>query len=295
MILVTGKGGVGRTTVAAALAMRAAEAGHRVLLAEIEEPAHIESSPLARIFGEHTFDDRPRELRPGIDAVLLRTERGTELFLTSVFRVRALARLALRTPALLRFLHAAPSLHEMGIFNHVLSLAERQEASGRPRYDMTIIDMPATGHTLALTGLPRVLLRLVARGPIAERLRQGQALFNDPARAAACVVTLAEPLPVSEALELMEGLEETGVAVGAVLVNRVPADPFTDEERAALTDLLAGGPVRGSVELERIARARESLDRLRVAVRVPVIVVPEHPDDGETAEAVARGLAPEAP
>lgn len=275
VLLVAGKGGVGRTTLTAALARVAARSGKRVLVAEIEEPSRQGASRLAQIFGTELFGPSPRRLEDNTWGVALQARAGTEAFLTSLFRVPALSRLALRTPALIRLLEAGPSFHEMGIFNHFLSLVDALRPNGQPRFDLLLLDMPATGHALALTGLPDILLRLVPTGPIAKRLRAGQALMSNPRRALGVVVTLPEPLPVSESEELAAGLEDTGVQVGAVLANRVPTDPFTPDERAALAQLDLGPDTLGWAATQRAERAEASLTRLRGHFSAPVIEVPE--------------------
>ncbi len=288
VILVTGKGGVGRTTTAAALARLGAARGRRVLLAEFEEPSSLRKSPLAGLFGEDVFPDEPRLVGDGVWGVTLEAVKGTELFLTSLFRIAALARLALRTAPLRRMLHAGPSFHEMGVLYHLLHNLHAR-AGDAWRYDLVVIDMPATGHTLALTELPRTMLRMVSRGPIARAMRAGQAIMNDPRQALACVVTLPEPLPVSECLELLEGLEATDVTVGAVLVNRVPHNPFTSEEHQALEALLKGRPVRGQTLLDRIRRAEASIARLEESIHVPVIQV-EEIEDGDLVNRMVSSL-----
>ena len=296
VVLMTGKGGVGRTTLSAALAKAAAREGRRVLVAEVGEPSEQDQSSLAELFGLPQFETTPRHLAERIDGVMLDSERGTELFLASVLKLKALARLAVRTKPLLRLLHAAPSFHEMGIFYHLLSLLEARDGGGAHRHDLVIFDMPATGHSLALTRLPKILLRLVPVGPMADALRAGQAILNDPAKGVACVVTLPEALPVTEALELLEGLRDSDVAVGAVVANCVPENPFSDEERAALTDLLGDGPLLGSSELERIDRADASLERLRENVKAPLLALDERPEQGlDLVEALSRQLAEVAP
>lgn len=283
VVLVSGKGGVGRTTVTAALARAAASAGKRVLVAEIEEPATQAQSTLARMFGREVLPVRPTLVAPGVHGCMLATEEGTEQFLGDVFRVQTLARLALRNAALRRLLHAGPSFHEMGIFYQLLHLVRQELPDGRPRWDFLVLDMPATGHTLALTALPDILLRLVRRGPIAAALREGQGWLNDPRTGCAVVVTIPEPLPVTESLELVEGLQTTHMAVAAMVVNKVPEDPFSPQERAALADLLPPGPLYGKEELARLERTRISLERLRGAARAPVLAVPLFPTDGQGA------------
>jgi arsenite-transporting ATPase len=275
VILVAGKGGVGRTTLAAAMAVSAAQQGKRVLLAEFEEPAGFRISPLAECFGRSVFPVQPTPIGEGIHGMTIQSELGIELFLTGLFKVPQLSRLALRTPALRNMLRAGPSFHEMGLFYHMLVQIREKDHQGRDRFDLMIVDMPATGHALALTGLSSILLDLVRRGPIADALRDGRSVFYDPARCAACVVTLPEPLPVSECLELIEGLRRSEMAVGAVVANRVPDDPFNAEEREALDELLAGDPVRGATIVERIRRAEGSMERLRGGVRVPLVQVPD--------------------
>ncbi len=283
VVLVAGKGGVGRTTTTSAMARAAAASGKRVLVTEIEEPATQAQSSLARMFGREVLPTRPVLLAPGVHGCMLATETGTERFLADVFKIQTLARLALRNAALRRLLHAGPSFHEMGVFYHLLHLIRQELPDGRPRFDFILVDMPATGHALALTGLPDILLRLVRRGPIAAALREGQGWLNDPHTGCAVVVTIPEPLPVTESLELVEGLQSTHMTVCCLVANRVPRDPFDAEERAALEDLLPDGPLYGKEELARIDRARGSLQRLQASTGARVVAVPEFEADGRGA------------
>lgn len=261
IVLMTGKGGVGRTTVTVALARLAREHGHRVLVAEIGEEGD-DYSPLARHFGRERLPDMPAELEPGIKGCVLLPRTGQEQFLSQVLRVGALARAALGSEAITRLRQAAPSFREMGVFFQLLTCLREKQADGAPAHTFVLVDMPATGHALALTGLPAVLLRLVPGGPIADALREGQAYLNNPKLGVALVVTLPETLPVSESLELIEGLQKSHVTPGAVIVNRVPDDPFTAAERAALEPALADGKVFGSEGFRRPENARREIERL---------------------------------
>lgn len=292
VVLITGKGGVGRSTVAAALAVAGGRQGKRILLTELQEPARVTASPLARLFGLETLPRVPKDLCEGVEGLVLRSEKGVQLFLESVLPIKAFARLALRSPALVRLLRAAPSFHEMGIFYHLLSLLRERVSDDEPRYELILIDMPATGHTISLTGLPALLLRIIPSGPIARSMREGQSILNDPAQAGAWVVTLPETLPVTEALELIDALRETKMPVGGVVANRVPEDPFTPEEHVALRSLLEGQAVYGVGELDRLRQADRSVSRLRRALDVPLALVEELPGQGGAlVEAVAARLA----
>ena len=286
MVLITGKGGVGRSTVTAALAQAGARAGKQVLLAEVADGGD-DYSPLAQRFGINQLPRKAAEIAPGIHGSQLLSDAGVELFLISVLRVGLLAKTALGFEPLRRLFSAAPSLREMGTFFHLLTYLRAEVAAGVPRYDLVLVDMPATGHTLALTGLPDVVLRLVTRGPIAEGLREGQRFLYDPVKTAAYVVTLPETLPISEALELLDGLEKTHVPRGGVIVNRVPADSFTADEVRELEALVARQPVFGADSFHRIQQARRAVARLHEATPIPTC---ELPDCEETGNALLERL-----
>ncbi len=290
VVLVTGKGGVGRTTVAVALARVAAQAGKRVLLAEVGDPEGG-YSPCGRHFGVEHLSEHPRPIGDGVLGAHLWARAGHESFLSTVLPAPPLVRAAVRSKSLSKFLIAAPSFHEMGVFYHLLTLLKAQRKDGTPEHELIVIDMPATGHTLALTGLPDILLRLIPRGPIATAMREGQAFLNHPKSAAAWIVTLPEQLPVTESLELLDGLRETKVPAGAVVLNRFPRDPFTSEERAALDAVLHTQPMHGSMAFHRIATAAEQLERLR-GIDVPIMRLPEvAKPDTDLLEALRREIA----
>lgn len=270
----TGKGGVGRSSMTAALAMVAQRHGVRVLVCDIgDDPSDY--SPLARHFGRERLPNAPEPIAPGIRGVVLTARTGQEYFLKSVLRSGMLVRAALGSDALRRLLSAGPSFREMGIFFQLLTLLRARGRDGGPEHQLMLIDMPATGHTLSLTGLPELLLRLVPRGPIAVALREGQSYLNDPKLGAAWVVTLPEMLPVSECLELLEGLHKTGMPVGGVFMNRVPLDPFSQAERAALEEPIERTNPLGGEGFRRPVRAQREIARLRGGLKVPLVQLPE--------------------
>lgn len=289
VVLISGKGGVGRTVCSAALAHAAAVRGRRVLVADLEEPSSERRSALARLYGMAQLPAEPVAVGPHIDGVLVQTEYGTELFLKSIVN-RALVGLAMRSRSLQRLLYAAPSFREMGMFFHLLHLLEREE-KGRPRYDFVVADMPATGHALAMTSLPDILLGLMPRGPVAEAFKRGQAIFNNPELTGSWIVTLPETLPVSETLELLAGFVKTRMPIGGLIVNRRPANPFTDAERASLRSFLADKQVRGTRNLDRIDQADAAIERLREGARHHIAVLPELEAEGdELVELLSRKL-----
>jgi arsenite-transporting ATPase len=272
--LITGKGGVGRTVVSVALAHAAAQHGRRVLLAEVAD-AEGHRSAVAPYFDKEELGEKPTPLAKNILGCRLLATAGHEAFGRSIIPSGPLIRAALRSSALKKFMLAAPAFYELGLMYHLLKLLEATEDDGQPLYPFIIIDMPATGHALALADLPETVLRLVPRGPIATAMRAGQAFLNDPKTTAAWIVTLPEHLPVTEAIELLEGLRRTSVPMGGVILNRFLADPFTDDERAALATVLATTPMHGEVLFQRIVMARESAARLGTSLDVPILHLPE--------------------
>jgi arsenite/tail-anchored protein-transporting ATPase len=272
-VLVTGKGGVGKTTVAASLARFAAASGKRVLCAEISAEG-VTTSPLGDALGAPKLTDQPTEIAPNLRALLLAPALGHQRFLRDVLRVRLLADAAMRSNAIRRFLAAAPTFPEMGVLYRLLDLVRAKNRDGSFEHEMIIVDLPATGHALALAQIPSSLLRVIPTGPIASAVREGLDLLMDPERTGAVVVTLPETLPVSEAIELVHGIHQHKIPLAHVFVNRVPYDPFTPEEHAALRALLeAHPPTLGERTLERIDRARVAIARLAQAVTVPITTV----------------------
>ena len=273
--LVTGKGGVGRTTVSAALAMAAASHGKRVLLTEIGDPEDGYSAIGRKFDREHLTPDPELLGPPRLKGCHVWATRGHELFARSVIPAGPLIRVALNSRALRKFVTAVPSLYELGLFYHLLTLLQAVDAQGRPEHEIIVADMPATGHTLALTSLPEILLDALPEGPIPRYMREGQSYLNDPAKGVAWVVTLPELLPVTEALELIDGLRDTHVEPAGVILNRIPDDPFDAGERAALAEVLREQPMHGELAFRRMGTAREAEQQLKDSTDVPVFAMPE--------------------
>lgn len=247
--LVTGKGGVGRTTVAIALAQAYAKAGQRVLILEVrdaeselaEQGARDERSDsmLGRALSENSHDHgsialgpMPRLVTENLWAAQLVSAIGHERYLSAVIPVERLIRAALESKPLSRFLRSAPSMHELGVFYHLSQFNEDEQ------FDRVIVDLPASGHTLALTQLPERMARILKRGPIVEGLRRGVQTLADPSYTALWVVTLPERLPVTEALELASSLSDDGVEAAGVILNRAAPKVLSQEEQVLLKSSL---------------------------------------------------------
>ena len=269
--LVTGKGGVGKTTVAASLARYAAQAGKRVLVAEIGTE-DATTSALADVLGLDALGGEPVDVGPNLRAVALLPSLGHQRFLRDVLPVKFLADAAMKAGAIRRFLSAAPTFPEMGVLYRLLELVRMTRRDGGFEHELIVVDLPATGHALALAQIPASLLRIIPTGPIANAVREGLDLLEDTKRTGAVLVTLPETLPVSEAIELARGVREHRIPLAQIVVNRVPFDPFTPAEATQVRELVGRklrAPVLGARTLERIDRAAVALERLR-EVGVPV-------------------------
>lgn len=275
LVLVTGKGGVGKTSVVAALARDAQAAGRRVLAAEISSDVNAGSALMDRLGHRGFRETSPKALETGLSGVRITPSTGHRLFLQAALRVRVVVDTAMRSSALRRFLMAAPAFPEVGTLFQLVTLLRSDD------YDHVIVDLPATGHALGLASLPRTVLKVVPGGLIGQAIREGLEIMTDPERGRAVIVTLPEAMPVSETMELAEGLTQIGVALGALVLNRIPDDPFDDAERAALDEhlsqhdhaLLLGG--REFRRLQRARIARERFDR-EAPPDVPRRHVPEY-------------------
>ncbi len=293
IVLVTGKGGVGKTTVSAALARVFARRGKRVLCGEVSPDASAPSA-MAEALGGGPAGEAPVEVAPNIWSVLLTPSMGHRRFLQDTLPIKLLADAAMRSGAVRKFLMAAPGFADMGVMYRLLDLVRQKEADGRWRYDACVIDSPATGHALALAQIPELLVRVIPAGPIGRTAREGLELLTDPTRTGAVVVTLPETLPMTEALVLCAGLTRRRVPLAGFIVNRVPVDPFTLEERSALDRLLAArGGVLGARELHRIDRASQAIRALGEDVPAPLTLVPEYAArTSELSELIADALDP---
>ena len=247
LLYVTGKGGTGKTTVAAALALAAASRGRRALMCEV--------AGAARPSGIHVVAIDPHEaLREW-----MRSQPGGAVAATVLGR----------SASFVRFVDAAPGAKEMLTIGKAVDLAR---SSG----DLVIVDGPATGHALAMLSAPQTIGRVARAGPVGSQARAVHDFLVDPERTGYIGVTLPEEMPVHELLELEAGLDEhLGRGLDLVVVDGVYPDRFSDAEAGRLRDLAGCGSVRAALTEHRVARAHaEVVRRLARDVTAPLITLP---------------------
>jgi len=262
LLLVTGKGGVGRTTVACALALCAARRGKRVLLAQTKS-----KDRLPQLFGENKNYAEVQPIESNLWAVNMTPEAALREYGIMVLRSSFLYKQVLERDVVRAFLRAVPGLYDYAMLGKVWYHTTEMVA-GRPRYDLVVLDGPATGHALTLLRIPEVILSTVPEGPLTGPARDCHSLLVDPKRTLALPVTLAEDLPVSETIELAQGLRGMGITLGPLVVNRLYPPRFKGGMSAVALEHLASAqedPVLGPpLRAARLMRLRAELNQVYI-------------------------------
>ncbi|HVJ98515.1 MAG TPA: ArsA-related P-loop ATPase [Acidimicrobiia bacterium] len=285
LLFFTGKGGTGKSTMAAATALLASNVGKRVLLIEVDAkgdiPAQFEHAPVGF---------KPKEVSPGVMAMAMDTEASLREYLRLNLRVPVVGRLGPLARVFDFVATAAPGVKEILTIGKIVWEA-REAAEGRADFDIVIVDAAATGHVVAQLGAADAIRELVDVGPLRSQTQWVSDFLADPALTAVNIVTTPEEMPVAETIELVEKLRaDVQVPLGSVIVNRVLPELFThaDEETfAALrsdaaTAILHERLGSGSTAVLDAARLAVSLRRtrathlehLRSAVDLPLLYVP---------------------
>jgi anion-transporting ArsA/GET3 family ATPase len=272
---VTGKGGVGKSTVAAALGILAARRGKRVLVCEVNAQERV-----APLLGAPLSGYATRKAADGIWTVNVTPHEAMREYGLMVLKFKTIYDAVFENRVVRHFLRVIPSLAELVILGKVLHEV-RAEENGRPRWDLVIMDAPATGHAVQLLRVPAALLDTVPPGPLRHDAQWMQALLVDPRATAVNIVTLPEEMPVNEAIDLDAQVRGTlGMPRGLLVVNAMPEDRFTRDESAALTALsTAPSPLGPAAEASRLyairhQQAQRYLERARSMVDLPTAIVP---------------------
>lgn len=236
LLLVTGKGGVGKSSVAAALAVASAATGRRTCLVEVEG-----RQTMSRLFSTEAWDFTEREYRPGLFGLSVDPEASLTEYLEMFYGARRLSKLVVGSTAVEFATTAAPGIKDVLLIGKVKEMERRRDADGRFRYDLVVVDAPPTGRILNFLRAPDATVELVHVGPIRQQAQSIVDLLLDGARTRLTLVTLLEEMPVTETIGSVAALRELGVSLNPVLVNRVLPERFDDQSRKAFTDDLAGG------------------------------------------------------
>jgi anion-transporting ArsA/GET3 family ATPase len=303
---VAGKGGTGKTTLAAALALVAARRGKRVLCIEVDA-----KGDLPRALGSTPLGFEPRVVQPHISCLSFHPEDALAEYLKLYFKVPRLARL---TPLARVFDFVAggvPGAKDMLVIGKIAFEEKRLEGS-RSAWDLIIVDTEATGHVLPQLNAARSMMELVKGGIILGQVRWIDQILADPQRTLLTICALPEDMPVTEAIELHDRARaETRIAVGACFLNRCFPLTITARQLRPLELAVASAARRRAVSAalgadphlllvgarlgQRLGEATQvHLRRLRAQMSCPVLEIPMRAGSRKglaTARMVAGSLA----
>jgi len=272
LVVVTGKGGVGKTTVTAALAAHAATAGTRTLVVETAN-----DGSLAHLFGRRRLGTIPDAVADGLDAVGVDQRRLVEDYFAGMLRFQFLSKRLFASSTFNALTTAAPGITEYLLLEKVLGWLEPEGRRARP-YDLVLVDGPATGHALTLLRAPDSLAAMVSGGPIGQTARRLRGLLGDRTRTQVVLVSIPEEMSVRETIETHAALTaDLGLRVARAVVNRVFPRRFTAAEAARIAADGMSGPVAAGARfvLERRREAERHIGMLRRALGGMPIVVRE--------------------
>jgi anion-transporting ArsA/GET3 family ATPase len=297
LVFVTGKGGVGKTTVAVALGLRAAAEGKRAIVCEVAAQENA-----SRVFDHAEVGFHEVEMEENLWAISIDPDESMREYVLLQLKVRAMRDLLFRSRVFNYLAAATPGLKELVTIGKIWELTQldRKVKTGR-KYDLVIVDAPATGHGIGFLQTPRTFAAIARVGPIHSQAQQLNRLITDQDHTGTAIVALPEEMPVNESAALEHDLRvEVGVAVDRIYVNGLYPERFSKGEAERLATLVdqADGVERaaGRAALSEHGRARSQraqLARLRRRVETPVKTLPFlfEPDlDVEAARQLSRRL-----
>ena len=232
LLFVTGKGGVGKTTMAAALAELAIRHGKRTLVCEMDA-----KGALANAFDVAALEFEPIEVRPNLFAMAMNTEDSLREYLRLFVRIPLVGRIGPLARTFDFVADAAPGVKE------ILAVGKLCYEVRERHYDLVVVDAEATGHIVAQIGAPNAIRELVQVGLVRDQTDWMIEILSDPGRTGLVIVTTPEEMPVTETIELLDRVgAETSVELAAIVANRVLPSLFSEREAEVFASLGAPEP-----------------------------------------------------
>ena len=238
ILVVSGKGGVGKTTVSAALALAAARQGRTVCIAEVDR-----KGTLPKLFGADELSYDPNEISPGVWGMNIVPESALAEYLEVQYHMKRISKVLTSSHFVDYITTAAPGLKDILVLGKIWYLEQgRAGTRNEPRFDTIIVDAPAAGHMLTFLQAPMGLSDAVRVGPIKRQSEWLVDMLTDPTRTRVHLVTLAEEMPVSETLETAEALEgKLAITMGPIFANAVYTELLSSEEEKLLQSVMEDG------------------------------------------------------
>lgn len=284
-LFVTGKGGVGKSTVSVALARGLARSGRRVLLA-VTEKARV-----GAMLGGVDITPKVSPVEPGLAVLWVEPEHSLRDYGELTLRSRVAYQALFGNKYAQSFLSAIPGLYQWASLGKAWFHADGDKALGGSDFDTVVFDAPATGHGLEMLRVPKVITEASPPGILRRDAAAAWDMLQDATRTGVIIVTLPEELPVQEALELAAEVQELGIPLAAIVMNAVPEPLFTAAELATLAEpprtLTEQGRQwadvaieHGRAQLQAETLCNRVLEQFAIAMlRLPWVAEPEDPAD----------------
>ncbi|MBI2336993.1 MAG: ArsA family ATPase [Deltaproteobacteria bacterium] len=229
---VTGKGGVGKTMLAAALGNFASQFV-KVLLVEINSCTH-----LGNLLGNTQVGYHETPLKKNLSLIQLNPQDCFHEYVLKYVRFETLYKGIFDHRFVRHFMEGTPGLNELLTIGKIWDLAE-----GEKKYDLVIVDGPATGHSLAMLSVPDTVDHAVRMGPLKNKAHSIVKLIKDPTKMAVWIVTLCEEMPVNETIDLFQELKKINIPIGPILANRMWPNFFIEAESQKLKPFQTDNPI----------------------------------------------------
>ncbi len=231
---VTGKGGVGKSTIAATMAIAFRDAGYRTLLIDLTEESN---SSAANVLTDRAIGYEPEAVSPALFAMRMNATKALQEYAQIRLRIKSVANRLVGNPVIEQFAQAAPGFRELLILGKIWALAnETQPRSRHPRYEAIIVDAPATGHGMGLLRMAGIVARMFVIGPVAAEAREVDEFVTDPDRSEVVLVSLPEELPVTETIQLASGLVESNIPIAKIIANCVTPERYSNADLIQLQE-----------------------------------------------------------
>jgi anion-transporting ArsA/GET3 family ATPase len=276
LIFVTGKGGVGKSTIAVSLGLAAAQRGKRTIVCEIASQEQT-----SRFFKRAEVGFHEVELESNLWSISIDPDESMREYVLLQLKVRAMRDLLFRSRVFTYLTAATPGLKELVTIGKIWELSNRKVKKGR-EYDLVIVDAPATGQGIGFLQTPRTFANIARVGPIHSQAEELDRFITDQDATGTAIVSLPEEMPVNESANLEQQLrEEIGVSVDRIYMNGLYPERFSAEEAEKIDSATqdVDGAVRGALraaasEQRRAASQRAQLARLEERVSAPVKPLP---------------------
>lgn len=278
LVIVTGKGGVGKTTIAAALALSSARAGKRTLVCEVNTKERV-----TQLLGKPEVGPEVTSLEENLWAVNVRPQEALREYALMVLKFESIYSAVFENRVVQYFLRFIPSLQELVLLGKILFHLKEKRSDGSPRFDRVIIDAPATGHAITFLSVPQVIIDTVPPGAMSNDAGWMRDLLVDPKITGVVLVSLPEELPVNETLELHQALTTRVklhprlVVLNGFIPERFSADELAQPLNPLVHDVMRAHQARATLS----QTSRQTLEKLKL----PVITVPRifEPEFGRAA------------